>query len=89
MRRVIVSTLAIWIVFAAETAEAGCPVVPENPVWDNVFHDTGVWLRGAELEKYVNDVRARLAATRCLAEAQLAMDVPGEAVAGSVPAEGP
>lgn len=53
-----------------------------------VFHDAGIWLRGAELEKYVNDVRARLVATRCLAEARQATDAPGETVAGTVPAEG-
>lgn len=48
-----------------------------------VFHDTNQWLRGEILANYVEDVRARVAATRCLAHAALQQKTPGESVAGS------
>jgi len=48
-----------------------------------VFHDSNQWLRGEKLTKYVDDVRARVAATRCLARAIGQQKTPGEAVAGS------
>lgn len=49
-----------------------------------VFHDTNQWLRGETLAKYVDDVRVRVAVTRCLARAALKQKTPGETVAGSV-----
>lgn len=48
-----------------------------------VFHDTNQWLRGETLANYVDDVRLRVAVTRCLARAALQQETPGEAVAGS------
>lgn len=48
-----------------------------------VFHDTNQWLRGVTLAKYVDDVRVRVAVTRCLARAALKQKAPGETVAGS------
>ena len=47
-----------------------------------VFHDTNQWLRGETLVEYVDDVRVRVAVTRCLARAALKQKTPGEAVAG-------
>ena len=48
-----------------------------------VFHDTNQWLRGETLVEYVDNVRVRVAVTRCLASAALKRKTPGEAVAGS------
>lgn len=48
-----------------------------------VFHNSDQWLSGEKLARYVDDVRTRVAATRCLAALNDQQKTPGEAVAGS------
>jgi len=48
-----------------------------------VFHDSGLWLRGADLQKYVSDIQGRLAAMRCLAATAPDSATTGAAVAGT------
>ena len=53
-----------------------------------VFHKNDLWLRGDDLDRYVRDVQQRLAVTRCMAHAATGSTAPGEALAGTLPADG-
>lgn len=54
-----------------------------------VFHKNDLWLRGADLDRYVRDVQDRLSVTRCMAHAASGQTVPGEALVGTtLPADG-
>lgn len=53
-----------------------------------VFHKNDLWLRGDDLDRYVRDVQQRLAVTRCMAHAASSSTAPGEALAGTLPADG-
>lgn len=54
-----------------------------------VFHKNDLWLRGADLDRYVRDVQDRLSVTRCMAHAASGQAAPGEALVGNtLPADG-
>lgn len=54
-----------------------------------VFHKNDLWLRGADLDRYVRDVQDRLSVTRCMAHAASGQTAPGEALVGTtLPADG-
>ncbi len=54
-----------------------------------VFHKNDLWLRGADLDRYVRDVQERLSVMRCMAHAASGQTAPGEAlVRTTLPADG-
>ena len=54
-----------------------------------VFHKNDLWLRGADLDRYVRDVQNRLSVTRCMAHAASGRTAPGEALVGTtLPVDG-
>lgn len=53
-----------------------------------VFHNSDLWLRGSDLNRYVRDVQQRLSVTRCMAHNANGSTAPGEAFAGSPSADG-
>lgn len=53
-----------------------------------VFHNSDLWLRGSDLDRYVRDVQQRLSVTRCMAHNANGSTAPGEALAGSPSADG-
>lgn len=53
-----------------------------------VFHNNDLWLRGDDLDRYVWDVQQRLAVTGCMARVANSSTAPGEALAGTLPADG-
>ena len=53
-----------------------------------VFHKNDLWLRGADLDRYVRDVQQRLAVTRCMAHVANSSTAPGESLAGTPSVDG-
>ncbi len=49
-----------------------------------VFHKNDLWLRGADLDRYVRYVQERLSVMRCMAHAASGQTAPGEALVGTM-----